>query len=45
MQITADVNKISKTVPRDVTFILNVTLESSIYFVKLSIVLAETECC
>ena len=32
MQIIADVSKISKTVQRDLTFILNVLLESSIHF-------------
>ena len=33
MQITADVGKISKTVPRDLAFILNVLSDSSIHFV------------
>ena len=32
MQITADVNKISKTVQRDLGFILNVLSESRTYF-------------
>ena len=32
MQITADVSKISKTVLRDLTFILNAFSESSIHF-------------
>ena len=32
MQITADVSKISKTVLRDLTFILNDFPESSIHF-------------
>ena len=32
MQITADLSKISKTVPRDLTFILNVLSDSSIQF-------------
>ena len=32
MQITADVNKISKTFQRDLTFILNVLSESKTYF-------------
>ena len=32
MQIIADVNKISKTVQRNLTFILNVLSESNIYF-------------
>ena len=32
MQITADVRKISKTVQRDLIFILYVLSESSIYF-------------
>ena len=38
MQITDDVNEISKTVQRDLTFILNV---SGIYFSKFYIVLAQ----
>ena len=33
MQIAADVSKISKTVQRDITFILNVLSESSVHFV------------
>ena len=32
MHIIADVNKISKTVPYNITFILNVLSESSIHF-------------
>ena len=32
MQITADVSKISETAQGDLTFVLNVLLESSIYF-------------
>ena len=32
MPVTADVSEISKTVHRDLTFILNVLLESSIRF-------------
>ena len=32
MQITADVSEILKTVQQDHTFILNVFLESDIYF-------------
>ena len=32
MHIIADVNKISKTVQRNLTFILNVLSESSIHF-------------
>ena len=40
MQIIADVNKISKTVQRNLTFILNVLSESNIYFTQLSMVLA-----
>ena len=32
MQINADVNKILKTVQRDLTFILNILSESSIHF-------------
>ena len=32
MHIIADVNKISKTVQRNLTFILNVLSESNIYF-------------
>ena len=32
MQIIADVSKISKTVQRNLRFILNVILESSIHF-------------
>ena len=32
MQIIADVSKISKTVKRNLHFILNVLLESSIHF-------------
>ena len=35
MQITADVSKISKTVPAILTFILDVLSESSIHFAKL----------
>ena len=41
MHIIADVNKISKTVQRNLTFILNVLSESSIHFTVLSIVLAK----
>ena len=32
MQINADVNKILKTVQRDLTFTLNILSESSIHF-------------
>ena len=32
MQITADIGEISKTVQRDLTFILKVLSESSIHF-------------
>ena len=32
MQITIDVSKISKTVQRELTFILNVLTESNIHF-------------
>ena len=32
MQIIADVNEISKTLQRNLTFILNVLSESNIYF-------------
>ena len=32
MQITADISEISKTVQRDLTFILNILSESSIPF-------------
>ena len=32
MQMTADVSKISKTIQRDLTFILKVLSESSIHF-------------
>ena len=32
MQITADVREISKTVQRDLTFILNVLSETSFHF-------------
>ena len=41
MYIIADVNKISKTVQRNLTFILNVLSESSIHFTQLSIVFAQ----
>ena len=41
MHISAEVNKISKTVQRNLTFILNVLSESSIHFTKFSIVLAK----
>ena len=41
MHIIADVNKISKTVQRNLTFILNVLSESGIHFTQLSIVLAK----
>ena len=41
MQIIADVSKISKTVQRNLNFILNVLWESRIHFTQLSIVLAE----
>ena len=41
MQITADVNEISKTVQRDLTFILNVLSESSIHFAYFLIVFAK----
>ena len=33
MQMAADINKISKTIQRDLNFILNVLSESSIPFV------------
>ena len=41
MQITAEVSEISKTVQSDLTFILNVLSESSIYFSKFLIVFAK----
>ena len=41
MHIIVDVNKISKTVQRNLTFILNVLSESSIHFTQLSIVFAK----
>ena len=41
MHIIADVNKISKTFQRKLTFILNVLSESSIPFNLLSMVLAK----
>ena len=41
MQIIADVDKISKTVQRNVIFILNVLSESSIYLTQVSIILAK----
>ena len=41
MQIIADVSKISKTVQRNLNFILNVLWEYRIHFTQLSIVLAE----
>ena len=41
MQITADVSEISKTVQRDLTFILNVLSESSIHFAYFLIVFAK----
>ena len=41
MHIIADVNEISKTVQRNLTFILNVLSESSIHFTQLSIVPAK----
>ena len=41
MYIVVDVNKISKTVRRNLAFILNVLSESSIHFTYLSIVLAK----
>ena len=41
MQIIADVNKISKTVRRNLIFILNVLWESSIHFTQLSIIIAK----
>ena len=41
MHIIADVNKISKTVQGNLTFILNVLSEYSIHFTQLSIVLAK----
>ena len=40
MQTTSDVRKIWKTFHTDLTFILNVLLESKIQFVWFSIVLA-----
>ena len=41
MQIIADISKISRTVQRNLIFILNVLWESSIHFTELSIVLAK----
>ena len=41
MQITVNVSKISKTVQRDLTFILNVVSVTSIHFAQFSIVLAK----
>ena len=41
MQITAEVSQISKTVQRDLTFILNVYSQSSIHFTQFLIVLAK----
>ena len=41
MQIIADVDKIWKTVQRNVIFILNVLSESSIYLTQVSIILAK----
>ena len=35
MQIIADVNKVLKTAPRNLTFTLNVLSESSIHFIYL----------
>ena len=43
MKITGAVGKISKTVQRDLTFILNVLSESSIHFAYFSIVLAKKD--
>ena len=41
MQITADISKMSKSVQRDLTFVLNVLSESSINFAYFSRVLAK----
>ena len=41
MQIIAGISKISKTVQRNLIFILNVLLESSIHFTQFSIVFAK----
>ena len=41
MHTITDVNKISKTVQRNLTFILNVLSESSIHFTQLSIIFAK----
>ena len=41
MQITADISKMSKSVQRDLTFVLNVLSESSIHFAYFSRVLAK----
>ena len=41
MQVTADFSEISKTVQRDLTFILNVLSEFSIHFAYCSIVFAK----
>ena len=43
MKITGAVGKISKTVQRDLTFILNALSESSIHFAYFSIVLAKKD--
>ena len=40
MQITADISKILKNVPRDLTFILDVLSKSSIGFVSFLVFLA-----
>ena len=41
MQLTPEVSKISRTIQRDFTFILNVLSESSIHFSYFLIVLAK----
>ena len=41
MQVTADVNKISKNFRLDLTFILNVLSKSNNHFAKFSIVLTK----
>ena len=41
MQMIADVDKIWKTVQRNVIFILNVLSESSIFLTQVSIILAK----
>ena len=41
MQITAEVGQVSKTLQRDLIFILNVHSESSFHFNKFLIVLAK----